>query len=89
MLFFPKIKDSDIKSETGLTIFQFKCIHMYFSSNDSFLDRLHLKLLNIAKNLRILFSFYLFSPKMDINAQIDLKPSDFVYSCDISSDCNE
>ena len=72
MMFFPKIKDADIKNETSLTIFQYKCIHMYFGSNDSFLDRLHMKLLNISKNLRFLFNFCLFSPKMDINARIDL-----------------
>ena len=35
-MFSPKIKDADIKNETGLTIFQYKCIHMYFRSNDSF-----------------------------------------------------
>ena len=62
-MFSPKIKDADIKNETGLTIFQYKCIHMYFSSNDSFLDRLHLKLLNISKNLRFLFNFAFLAPK--------------------------
>ena len=72
-MFFPKIKDADIKNKTNFIIFQYNCINMYFGSNDSFLYRLHLKLLNIPKNLRLFFNFCHFSPKMDINARIDLK----------------